>query len=120
MARVLVADDAAVARRILRTILTEAGHEVVSEAATGAEAIDAYRQLRPDLVMMDVTMPQVDGIEAARQIISEFPTARVVIVTSIQSEAMVRRSVEAGVAAYVLKPFTAARIAELTDDVLAS
>ena len=67
----------------MKNILTGGGHEVVSEAADGAAAVERYRELRPDLVMMDVTMPQIDGIEASRRILAEFPDARIVIVTSI-------------------------------------
>jgi two-component system chemotaxis response regulator CheY len=114
----LIADDASVARKIMRNAVAEGGHEVVCEASTGAEAVEAYRRLRPDLVLMDLTMPEVGGIEASRTIIGEFPDARIVIVTSIKSEAMVRESAEAGVAAYVLKPFSADRILEIAEGLL--
>jgi len=120
VARVIIADDAAVARRILKNVLSGAGHEIVFEASNGAQAIDAYRRLQPDLVMMDVTMPEVGGLEAARRIIAEFPGARVVMVTAIKSQDMVRKSAEAGVAAYLLKPYSQDRVRELTKNVLAS
>ena len=103
----------------MKNILSGEAHEVVFEARTGTEAVDAYRRLRPDLVMMDVTMPEVDGIEAARRIMAEFPGARIIMVTSITSEAIVRRTADLGVSAYLVKPFTTERAVELVNKVLA-
>jgi len=118
MARVLIADDAVVARRIMKNILTSGGHEVVFEATSGQEALDGYRRLRPDLVMMDLTMPELDGLEAARSILAEFADARIIVASSVNSEAKVRESASLGVAAYLLKPFTTERALELAEKVL--
>jgi two-component system chemotaxis response regulator CheY len=110
MAKVMIADDAALARKILKNILLDAGHNVVCEAADGARAVEAYRRHRPDVVMMDVTMPELDGLDASRKILAEFPDARVVMVTSINSEASIHQAVDAGAAAYVVKPYRPASI----------
>lgn len=110
MARVMIVDDANLARRIMRMTLSSAGHEVVCEAATGADAIREYECHRPDVVMMDVTMPEMDGMEAARQILVQDPSARIVMVTSICSEEVVRESYRAGVTAFLVKPFKSDRL----------
>ena len=105
MARVLVVDDAALARRILKNVLETAGHEIVGEASNGEAAIAAYRRHHPDLVMMDVTMPEMDGVEASRRILSEFPDATLVMVTSVSRERVVRDLARAGVADFIVKPY---------------
>ena len=105
MARVMIADDAAVARRITKNMLLEGGHEVIFEARDGVEAVNAYRKFRPDLLLMDVTMPNMDGVAAAKRILEDFPKARIVIVTSLGGETIVQKSLDAGVSGYLLKPF---------------
>ncbi len=119
MASVMIVDDAMLARRIMRNILNEAGHDVVGEAADGAKGVEAYREHKPDVVLMDVTMPELNGVDAAQQILTEFPEARIVMVTSVNREVTVRKSVSAGVAAYIVKPYKADTVVNTLERVLA-
>jgi AmiR/NasT family two-component response regulator len=107
--RVLIAEDEALIRMDLREMLTEEGHEVVGEARDGAEAIDLARELRPDIVFMDINMPGVGGIEAAGTI-GEERIAPVVMVTAFSQAAYVEGAAAAGAMAYVVKPFSRADI----------
>jgi response regulator NasT len=102
--RVLIAEDEALIRMDLREMLVEEGHEVVGEARNGAEAIELARELVPDVVFMDVKMPDVDGIEAAG-VISDEHIAPVVMVTAFSQQAYVEKASAAGAMAYLVKPF---------------
>jgi response regulator NasT len=104
--RVLIAEDEALIRMDLREMLEEVGHAVVGEARDGAEAIALARELRPDVVFMDINMPGVNGIEAAA-VLGEERIAPVVMVTAFSQVAYVRQATDAGAMAYVVKPFTA-------------
>ncbi|EME71350.1 CheY-like receiver protein [Paramagnetospirillum caucaseum] len=88
------------------------GHQVIATASTGRQAIEAYRQHRPDLMTMDISMPDMDGMEATAAIVAEFPEARIMMVTSHGQERMVIDSLDAGAKGYVLKPV---RIEKLSD-----
>jgi response regulator NasT len=103
--RVLIAEDEALIRMDLREMLEEEGHEVVGEARDGAEAIALARAARPDIVFMDVKMPNVDGIEAARTI-SEEAIAPVVMLTAFSQAGLVEEAAKAGAMGYVVKPFS--------------
>jgi len=103
--RIVIADDEAVMRLDLREMLTNVGHEVVAEAKDGRTALEAIRQHRPDLAILDVRMPDPDGIEVARKISREQLCA-VVMLTAFSQEALVRDAAEAGAMAYVVKPFS--------------
>lgn len=107
--RILVAEDEALIRLDLKEMLEEDGHEVVGEAADGAEAIDLARELHPDIVFMDINMPSVSGIEAARAI-GEERLAPVVMVTAFSQASYVEDAATAGAMAYVVKPFSRADI----------
>lgn len=103
--RVLVAEDEALIRLDLAEMLTEAGYDVVGQASNGEQALDMARELVPDVVMMDVKMPVLDGISAAERIGKE-RIAPVVMVTAFSQKALVEQARDAGVMAYVVKPFT--------------
>lgn len=107
--RVLIAEDEALIRMDLREMLAEEGHEVIGEARDGAEAIARVRELRPDIVFMDVKMPGTDGLEAAR-VIGEERLAPVVMVTAFSQQEYIEGATAAGAMAYVVKPFTRADI----------
>ncbi len=107
--RIVVAEDEAIIRVDLAEMLTEAGYEVVGEAADGEQAVDLATRLRPDLVIMDVKMPILDGISAAERIGAE-RICPVVMLTAFSQTELVERARDAGVMAYVVKPFTAADI----------
>ena len=120
MAQIMVVDDSMVARMMLKPILLGGGHSVVCEAANGAEAVEYYRQYRPDLVTMDITMPVEDGIAAAMQIRAEFPEARIVMVTSMSDNEHVMGALNAGAAHYILKPFKPEKVLDVLEKVLAA
>ncbi|MCC6312952.1 MAG: response regulator [Thermomicrobiales bacterium] len=103
-ARILIADDESLIRLDLREMLTELGHDVIGEAADGQAALDLARKLQPDLVIMDIKMPGVDGIAAAEELTRE-KIAPVVLLTAYSDQGLVERAREAGVVGYVVKPF---------------
>jgi two-component system, response regulator PdtaR len=102
--RILIAEDETIIRLDLRDLLERAGHEVVAEAHDGEEAIALCREHRPELAIMDVKMPRLDGIEAARRILDEQPIP-IVMLTAYGQDELVSRAVEAGVFGYLVKPF---------------
>jgi len=104
--RILVAEDEALIRLDLAEMLAEAGYDVVGQAANGEQAIEQARELQPDLVVMDVKMPGMDGISAA-EVLGRESLAPVVMLTAFSDKALVERARDAGVMAYVVKPFTA-------------
>lgn len=101
--RILLADDEALIRLDLREMLTEAGHEIIGEAADGQEAVQLAQELRPDIVIMDVKMPVMDGLTAAQQI-TETGIAPVLLLTAYSQQDIIARATEAGVIAYLVKP----------------
>ncbi len=117
--RVLVVDDANFMRMVVKDTLTPRGFEIAGEAANGAEAVARYRQLKPDVVTMDITMKVKDGLEAARDILSADPDARIVMVTALGQEKMLLDSIALGVRDFVVKPFTPERIVSAVEKALA-
>ena len=105
MAKILVTDDAAFMRMMVKDILTKGGHEVVGEAENGKQAVDKYKELKPDLVTMDITMPEMDGIEALKAIKAEDPNANVIMCSAMGQQAMVLEAIQAGAKDFVVKPF---------------
>lgn len=110
---ILVVDDSPIIVRKLSMLLEEMGFRVVQTASNGKEAIAAYKAYRPDLVTMDITMPDMDGIEATRAIMSEFQDAKIIMVTSHGQEKMVLDALKAGAKGYVLKPFQQQKVYEV-------
>ena len=102
--RVLIAEDEALTRTILRARLEKLGHTVIAEAENGAQAVEAARANKPDVIIMDIRMPEMDGIEAARRIVSEHPCA-ILFLTAFSEDALVEQAGEAGAIAYLMKPF---------------
>lgn len=105
--RVVIADDESIIRLDLKETLGRMGHQVVAEAGDGRAAVDLVRQHRPDLVILDVKMPELDGVDAAKEISKE-RLAPVLLLTAYSQQELVRRAMEAGVFGYVVKPFTEA------------
>lgn len=101
--RILIADDHALFRDGLRSLLLTQGHVVVGEAKNGREAIALAKQLKPDLVLMDLSMPEVDGLAATRQLTAELPDVRVVILTASETDSSLFEAVKAGAQGYLLK-----------------
>ena len=110
--RILITDDALFMRVTLKNILTQNGYEVVGEAANGAESVELYRQLRPDVVTMDITMPEMDGISALKEIRSMDPSANVVMCTAMGQKNMVVEAIQAGARDFIVKPFQPDRVLE--------
>lgn len=102
--KVLIAEDEALTRTILRARLEKLGHQVVAEAENGVQAVEAARAHRPDAIIMDIRMPEMDGIEAARRIVGENPCA-ILFLTAFSDEALVEQASETGALAYLMKPF---------------
>jgi len=115
---VLVCDDAMFMRAMIADILTQAGFEVVGEAETGEQAVDRYRQLKPDLVTMDIVMPQMGGIEAVREICKEDPSARILMCSAMGQQALVVEAIQAGAKDFVVKPFQPSRVLEAVQRLL--
>lgn len=103
--RILVVDDAMFMRKMLSDILNKAGHEVVGEAENGKDALRKYRELQPDIVTMDITMPVCNGIEGVKLIKDEFPKAIILMVSAMGQENMVMDSVKSGAQGFIVKPF---------------
>jgi two-component system chemotaxis response regulator CheY len=108
--RVLIVDDARIIRNILRALMQKMGLKVAGEAVNGAEGIRMYDELRPDLVTMDITMPVVDGLTATKSIMSADPNARIIMVTSVGQEAVMKEAILLGARDFIVKPFNEDRI----------
>lgn len=105
MKKILVVDDAKVIRMIIRQILTRHGFEIAGEAANGREALEKYKELRPDAVTMDIVMPEVDGIQGLKEIIAFDKQAKVVMISAIDQKDALLEAIRQGAADYVVKPF---------------
>ncbi|WP_028843370.1 chemotaxis protein CheY [Pseudothermotoga elfii] len=110
--RVLIVDDAAFMRMLLKDIITKAGYEVVGEASNGAEAVEKYRELKPDIVTMDITMPEMNGIEAIKKIREFAPDAKIIVCSAMGQQAMVVEAIQAGAKDFIVKPFQHSRVVE--------
>ncbi len=107
---ILIVDDGVHTRTAIRGMLTSAGFEVVGEADNGLAAVEDYKRLKPDVVLMDINMPILDGISATKEIIKFDPIARIIMLTSLDELSMVREILSAGAKDYVLKPYDPARL----------
>ncbi len=110
--KVLIVDDAAFMRMLLKDIVTKAGFEVVGEASNGKEAVEKYKELKPDVVTMDITMPEMNGIEAVKEIKKIDPNANIIMVSAMGQQAMVIEAIQAGAKDFIVKPFQPARVIE--------
>ncbi|WP_440896210.1 response regulator [Amphibacillus sp. Q70] len=110
MARILVTDDAAFMRMQLKNIFESLGHEVVGEAENGQMAIELYNELKPELVTMDITMPEMNGVEAVKGIKQNDPNATIVMCSAMGQQQMVLEAIQAGAKDFIVKPFDQERI----------
>ncbi len=118
MARVLVCDDSAFMRMMLKKVLIDNGHEVVAEAGDGKQAVQMYRQHKPELTTMDITMPNMDGIEAVKIIHDENPLARIIMVTALGQKAIITDALKAGASDFIVKPFDPSQVIDTIKKVL--
>ncbi|WP_085523967.1 response regulator [Tuberibacillus sp. Marseille-P3662] len=119
-ARILVVDDAAFMRMMVKDILTKNGFEVVGEATNGAEAVEQYQEVKPDLVTLDITMPEMDGIESLKKIKEIDPEAKIIMCSAMGQQAMVIDAIQAGAKDFIVKPFQADRVLEAINKTLDS
>ncbi|MDR3563793.1 MAG: response regulator [Negativicutes bacterium] len=110
--KVLVVDDAAFMRMMIKDILTKNGFEVVGEAENGLKAVEKYQELKPDLTTMDITMPEMDGISAVKQIKKIDPNAKVIMCSAMGQQAMVIEAIQSGARDFIVKPFQPDRVLE--------
>ena len=115
---ILISDDAAFMRMMIKDILTKNGYNVVGEAENGAKAVEKYNELKPDLVLMDITMPEMDGIQALKKIKESDPSALVIMCSAMGQQAMVIESIQAGAKDFIVKPFQADRVIEAVKKVV--
>ena len=109
-ATILIADDLSFMRMIQREILIERGYTIVGEASDGVQAVDKFESLRPDLVLLDITMPNMNGLEAMRKIFSIDPNARVIMCSALGQQSLIVEAIKAGVKDFIVKPFKPERI----------
>ena len=115
---ILICDDAAFMRMMIKDILTKNGYIIVGEAENGAKAVEKYAELKPDLVLMDITMPEMDGIEALKKIKAADANASIIMCSAMGQQAMVIESIQSGAKDFIVKPFQADRVLEAVQKVV--
>lgn len=116
--RILIADDSMMVRRILEKFATQLQLEVVGSASNGREAVQKYEELKPEIVSLDITMPEMDGLTAMQKILAVGPDAKVVIVSAVNSKDTIVQAMNAGAKAYIVKPFDEAKIVQTFTEVI--
>lgn len=115
---ILIVDDASFMRMMIKDILTKNGFTVLGEAENGLKAIEKYKELNPDLVIMDITMPEMDGIQAVKEIKKANSNAKIIMCSAMGQQAMVIEAIQAGAKDFIVKPFQADRVVEAVKKVL--
>ena len=118
MAKVLIIDDSKMSRRMLRTILEGIGHEIVREAGNGEEGLTLYKELTPDVVTMDITMPEMDGIKCLQEIRGIDPAAKVLMVTAAGQASKLMEALKSGAKDFICKPYEPEQIINAVKEVL--
>ena len=118
MAKVMICDDAAFMRMMIKDILTKNGYEIAAKAENGQKAVEKYPEAKPDLVLMDITMPEMDGIEALKKIKALDPGAKIIMCSAMGQQAMVIVAIQAGAKDFIVKPFQAERVLEAVKKVV--
>lgn len=117
--RILIVDDALIMRLMLKKTLATYGYEVVGEAANGKEAVQMYKKLKPDLVTMDIVMPEMDGIQALKHILAFDSKAKVIIISVIDQRKSLIEAIKAGASDFIIKPYETDRVISAVEDCLA-
>jgi two-component system chemotaxis response regulator CheY len=115
---VMVVDDAAFMRMMIKDILSKNGYNIVGEAENGKKAVDTYAECKPDLVLMDITMPEMDGIQALKAIRGNDPNASIIMCSAMGQQAMVIEAIQSGAKVFIVKPFQAERVLEAVKKVI--
>ncbi|MBU5469657.1 response regulator [Falcatimonas sp. MSJ-15] len=115
---ILVCDDAAFMRMMIKDILSKNGYNIVGEAENGAKAVEKYAETKPDLVLMDITMPEMDGIQALKKIKESDPGAKIIMCSAMGQQAMVIESIQSGAKDFIVKPFQPDRVLEAVKKVI--
>ena len=118
MAKIMLVDDAAFMRMMVKNALTKSGYDNFVEAQDGAEAVKKYDEEKPDMVIMDITMPNMDGLQALKKIRENDPNAKVVMCTAMGQEGMVVDAIKSGAKDFIVKPFNAERIVQTVNTIL--
>lgn len=116
--KVLIVDDAAFMRMMIKDILEKNGYDVIGEASNGLVAVDLYKKEKPDVVTMDITMPDMDGIEAVKQIRTFDPNAKIIMCSAMGQQSMVMDAIKSGAKDFIVKPFQADRVLEAIKKVI--
>jgi two-component system chemotaxis response regulator CheY len=115
---VLICDDAAFMRMMIKDILTKNGYEIAGEAENGVKAVEKYDETKPDLVLMDITMPEMDGIESLKKIKESDGNANIIMCSAMGQQAMVIEAIQSGAKDFIVKPFQADRVLEAVKKVI--
>ena len=115
---ILICDDAAFMRMMIKDILVKNGYNIAGEAENGAKAVEKYQETKPDLVLMDITMPEMDGIQALKAIKANDPNAQVIMCSAMGQQAMVIEAIQSGAKDFIVKPFQAERVLEAVKKVV--
>lgn len=118
MANIMIVDDAGLIRSILKKYLTRAGHNIVFEATNGFEAVEGYKEFKPDLVTMDMSMPDMGGITAVEKIINYDPGAKIIMISSINQKDLVYKAIKAGAVHYIVKPVSEENTIRIVSEIL--
>ncbi|MBO5033416.1 MAG: response regulator [Lachnospiraceae bacterium] len=118
MAKVLIVDDAAFMRMTIKKMLEAHGHTAAGEAANGVEAVKKFMELKPDVVLLDITMPEMNGVEALKRIKEADPSARVIICSAMGQQAMVAQAIQYGAKDFIVKPFEEDRLIASVDKIM--
>lgn len=118
MARLLIVDDASFMRMTIRQMLEPHGHEVVGEAGDGIEAVKKFIEVKPDVVLLDITMPEMNGVDALKRMKELEPKAKVIICSAMGQQAMVAQAIQSGAKDFIVKPFEADRLIAAVDRVM--
>jgi two-component system, chemotaxis family, chemotaxis protein CheY len=119
MAKILIVDDSRTSRKILRAILEENGHEIIAEAVNGEDGLNKFKEVQPDLITMDITMPIMDGIEALKQIREHDNNAKVIMVTAAGQKSKMVEAIKYGALEFLTKPYEADQIIDIVNRILA-
>ena len=118
LAKILIVDDAVFMRTVLKKMLVEADYEIVGEASNGIEAISKAKELKPDVITLDITMPEMDGVTALPKILEESPNSKVIMCSAMGQQPMVVDAIKNGAKDFIVKPFQKARVVQAIENIL--